>query len=332
MSLQAIEGQKVQSADKNAHQRKIDVASEGMIFDTLQKTQYTKPIDSTVRELATNAVDSIKERDIAREILSEEAKVEDYYLEREGDKYKHSKFDKSYYDLSRFSNEPNVKLIYRSCRNGTGYVDQFVIEDEGVGIGMPRLEGYFDLGFSSKRNTKALLGAFGLGNKVALSTGVDYYIMESRHNGIYHAFKCFSRHIDSLVPRFNDVGMNPVTEFSSGAKAHHELQDGNNFTRITVPTKRFNKDKFIHAVKSQLLYFPNIDFVVEHYETAEDIIAGNCLYTEDITFKALVEHSSTNIVISNNRIYNKPHVIIVRDTNDTQTTGVCYGQHGRSIK
>lgn len=332
MSLQAIEGQKVQSANKNAHTRKIDVASEGMIFDTLQKTQYTKPIESTVRELATNAVDSIKEREIARDILTGKSKVEDYYLEREGDKYKHSKFDKSYYDLSRFSNEPNVKLIYRACSNGNGYVDQFVVEDAGVGIGMPRLEGYFDLGYSSKRNTKALLGAFGLGNKVALSTNVDYYIMETRHNGRYYSFKCFSRHIESLVPKFNATGTNPETQFSSGAVVNYEEQDGPNFTRITVPTKRFNKDKFVHAVKSQLLYFPNIDFRVEHYTDAEALEEGKIIYTEDIQFKATVEHTSENIIISNNRIYNKPHVIIVRDTNSEETTGVCYGQHGRSIK
>jgi len=146
MSLQATDSEVIKSANKNAHHRKIDVASEGMIFDTLQKSQYTKPIESTVRELATNAIDSLREKEIARQILSGEAKEEDFFIERQGDKYKHSKFDRSYFDLKYFSEDKDANLIYKSCETGTGYIDEFIVEDKGVGIGMPRLEGYFDLG------------------------------------------------------------------------------------------------------------------------------------------------------------------------------------------
>ena len=78
--------------------KKINKGAEKMVFDILQSTQYSMPIQSTVRELVTNACDSQREKEVAIEILNGEKKVEDYYIERHGAQYEDSNFDKSYYE------------------------------------------------------------------------------------------------------------------------------------------------------------------------------------------------------------------------------------------
>ena len=168
--------------------KRINKGAEKMVFDILQATQYSTPISSTVRELTTNACDSQREKEIAIEILKGEAKIEDYYIERHGDQYEDSNFDPSYYSLKQFNTEENsVKLIYEKHK-GVGYCDKFRVIDYGVGIGDRRIEGVLELGYSTKRNTAENFGAFGLGAKVALSTGVDFYTIETVHNG--KRFKC----------------------------------------------------------------------------------------------------------------------------------------------
>ena len=77
--------------------KRINKGAEKMVFDILQSTQYSMPIQSTVRELVTNACDSQREKEIARQIILGEKKVEDYYIERHGDQYEDSNFDISYY-------------------------------------------------------------------------------------------------------------------------------------------------------------------------------------------------------------------------------------------
>lgn len=328
MSLQEIEGKQIETFG-DSHQRSINHGSIGLIYETLQKSQYTKPIESTIRELATNAVDSQREKEIALQIIKGEAKPEDFFIEREGSKYEDSKFNIDYYNRQFLDEDNNnVEIIYKSAPNGSGYIDQLIVRDHGVGIGMPRLEGYFDLGYSSKRNTKALLGAFGLGNKVALSTGVDFYTIVTAHNGKLFKFNCYNRDIQSVLGRYNmsaGTERNSV-EFSSGFKAYYDEYSGKNFTEIIVPCKRFNKDKFIQAVKSQLLYFKEIHFSVRDYVTQDLGSEDPADYREKkIHFQANVLYKSDNIVISDNQTYGKPHIIIVRDTNAQDATGVCYG-------
>ena len=55
--------------------KKINKGAEKMVFDILQSTQYSTPIPSTVRELATNGADAQREKEIAIEILSGKAKL-----------------------------------------------------------------------------------------------------------------------------------------------------------------------------------------------------------------------------------------------------------------
>ena len=190
MAIQEIEVSK-KGSDTTGFKREIDEGAMGLVLDTIQITQYTKPEESTVRELTANAVDSQREKEIAISILSGESTPEEHFIEREGAKYKDSNWDASYYDLSHLdASKTKVELIYEQ-NEGLGHCDRFIVRDYGVGLGKERLEGYFSIGYSTKRNSKGSLGAFGFGNKVALSTRCDYYTVTTVHNGKKFKFNCF---------------------------------------------------------------------------------------------------------------------------------------------
>ncbi len=158
-------------------QKEFAPESIDMMMDLVQKFQYSSPVKSTIRELASNAVDAIKERDVAKEILSGKAKVSDYYVESTSKLTEGSSFNQSYYDSKWLSNDPNVRIIYEE--RGTEK-DVLRIIDNGVGLGGKRLEKYFQLGYSSKRTSSWALGKFGIGGKAALSTGEPYYILKTK--------------------------------------------------------------------------------------------------------------------------------------------------------
>ena len=125
MAIQEVEVSKHGSS--SGFKREINAGAMGLVLDTIQITQYTKPEESTVRELTANAVDSQREKEIAIKILSGEAKVSDYFIEREGVKYEDSNWDPSYYDLKHLDkSKTDVELEYIEGE-GTGYCDQFII-------------------------------------------------------------------------------------------------------------------------------------------------------------------------------------------------------------
>jgi len=144
MAIQDIEEKQVQGTA--GVKRGINAAAEGMVMDIVQAQQYSKPIESTVRELAANAVDSQSEKERAIEIISGEAKASDYFIEREGDLYKDSNWNPDYYNLDHLNTEDNrVELIYKEGEGG-GRADTFIVKDYGVGIGQGRLEGVLQIG------------------------------------------------------------------------------------------------------------------------------------------------------------------------------------------
>lgn len=315
MAIQEIEVSK-RGNQASGFKREIDEGAMGLVMDTIQITQYIKPEESTVRELASNAVDSQREKEIALAILSGEKKVEDYYISREGAKYKDSNFDPTYYNPDHLNADKNhVDLIYKE-NTGTGFCDRFIVRDYGVGLGGARLEGYFRIGFSSKRNSISSLGAFGFGNKVALSTRCEYYTTTTVYNGMKFKFNCFSYKMDSLVPKFNmeTEEENGFITFSDGTKVYYEKTDEKNYTEIEIPVKRHNRHKYTQAVKSQLLYFKNVKFT--------RISENEFEYDEE--FQAEVLFESDNLIVSNNYQFSKPHIIITKGEGDDQV-GVCYG-------
>lgn len=155
MAIIDIERSKVEGS--KGMERTIDKSAEKLILDTIQITQYMYPEASTVRELTSNAVDSVVEKRKAIEILTGKKKVEDYFITRNDEKYKDSNFDPSYYNLAHLDPNDTVSLNYYEGE-GMGWCDKFVIRDPGVGLGDARLFGYLKIGFSTKRNSTSMLG------------------------------------------------------------------------------------------------------------------------------------------------------------------------------
>jgi len=295
--------------------KKINKGAEKMVFDILQSTQYSTPIPSTVRELATNGADAQREKEMAIEILTGKAKVEDYYIERYGDQYADSNFDISYYNLNHLDAENNTVQITYKENEGTGYCDVVSIHDHGVGIGERRLEGVLELGYSTKRNTAENFGAFGLGAKVALSTGVDFYTIETVHNGKRFKMNCYNYKTDFIVPAFNpEAGKtNPHVVLSDGTKVHYVPTDAKNQTIVSFGVKKHNRRDYRDAIEEQLMYMPNIRFK----RIAED---G---YEREENIHPKVMHNSDNLIISDTYLFSKPHIVLTKDVG--APTGVNYG-------
>ena len=295
--------------------KKINKGAEKMVFDILQSTQYSTPIPSTVRELATNGADAQREKEMAIEILTGKAKQEDYYIERHGDQYSDSNFDISYYNLNHLDTENNDIIITYKENEGTSYCDVVTIQDHGVGIGARRLEGVLELGYSTKRNTAENFGAFGLGAKVALSTGVDFYTIETVHNGKRFKMNCYNYKTDFIVPAFNpQAGItNPHIVLSDGTKVHYVPTDAMNGTTVSFGVKKHNRRDYRDAVEEQLMYMPNIRFV----RVAED---G---YKREENIHPEIMHNSDNLIISDTYMFSKPHIVLTKDVG--APTGVNYG-------
>ena len=298
--------------------KKINKGAERMVFDILQSTQYSMPIQSTIRELVTNACDSQREKEVALEILSGKKEVKDYYIERHGAQYEDSNFDPSYYHINKFNREvDHIDLTY-TMNEGVGYCDVFQVTDYGVGIGGRRLEGILELGYSTKRNTSENFGAFGLGAKAALSTGVDFYTIETVYNGKKFKCNCYNYKTDFIIPAFNvKTGQpNRYITFSDGSKVYYEETDSKNQTTISFGVKKHNRSKFEEAVEEQLLYFSNVKFKIVD-ATEEEVTE------REVRFQAEIIHNSKNLIVSDSYYFNKPHIVLVKDSN--ATTGINYG-------
>jgi hypothetical protein len=164
-----IDSNQTVSSNISGFDKKIHRSATTMMLDNMQSHMYQKPIESAVRECVSNAIDSVKEKNLAKQILKGEAKVEDHYISRDSvkdkvvsedsDIYEDSEFNKDYYDLKWLNVSDTVTLTYTT--NEQNKRDQFTITDPGVGLGGNRLEGFFNLGYSSKRLNTNELGGFG---------------------------------------------------------------------------------------------------------------------------------------------------------------------------
>jgi hypothetical protein len=120
------------------------------------------------------------------------------------------------------------------------------------------------------------------------------------------------------VPKFNLIKgeENPHIVLTNGEIVYYEETTEKNYTAISTPIKKANRHKVTDAVKSKLLYFENVSFKYT-YENGG---------TTDIGFKANKMYESENIIVSDNRIYSKPQILIVKDAKRKKhTDGVCYG-------
>jgi len=140
--------------------KEIDEAGVSLLLDTVQIYIYQYPIKSSTRESVSNAIDSITERNIAKILLKDPSRITNYYVEKEGDIYKDSRFDPSYYNSKFLSSDDTVYITYNRT-GSTELRDKITIRDNGVGLGEKRLEGYMKISYSSKRLSTKTLGTFG---------------------------------------------------------------------------------------------------------------------------------------------------------------------------
>jgi hypothetical protein len=305
--------QEVTTEISGGFSKEIDAGAQGMIFDNLQRFQYQYPIKSTIREIVSNGLDSIREKNVAVSILTGKAKVEDHFVEREGAVFKDSRFDPNYYSLNFLSTEDTVEIIYQD--GGEMGKDMLVIRDHGVGLGGDRLKGYFNLGYSSKRLNKFALGKFGLGAKSPLSTGAPFYTVVSRFNGMEFCFNIYNHKVESIVPQYdlekmieNPTFTWPATFTEEGIKTsnevtvHYKRTAEKNMLEIRLHTKKHHKQQYIDAVTSQLLYFTNVKLYTQNTSGDNQL--------KEIPIKAQIMFEDDLIVLSNNSPYNKPHLIL----------------------
>lgn len=309
MSIKTI-GQETRSTSLGL-EKKINDGAKKLVIDILQATQYSTPIPSTIRELVTNACDSQREKEIAISILTGKSKVEDYFITRDGEEYEDSNFNPEYYDLDWLSDESDVIIEYHEDDEGTGYCDTVKVIDYGVGIGKRRLEGMLELGYSTKRNTSENFGAFGLGSKVALSTGVPFYTIETHYNGRMFKLNCHPYKTDFIINKFEADGS---IELSNGTKAYYKNTISKNKTIVSFGVKRHNRSLFVDSVNQQLTYFSNVKFVSYFH-------GSNYPYDRAISREPLL--NTKTMIISDGAYYSRPHIVLVKNAGDE--IGINYG-------
>ena len=294
--------------------KEIEGSAISLVLQNLQQDQYQYPIKSFIREIASNSVDAIEEKKIARSILTGKSKVEDHYSSLESDITKDSKFDPEYYDLNYLSDEDTIIIKYVNVDRSVSNRDKIIIEDTGVGLGGNRLRGFFRPAFSTKRLNKSALGKWGIGSKSGLATGVESYQIVSRHNGREYKFDIYNDRFYSTTPRFSESGENPCEVWK--AKRYTEdggTEDFDNLIYYTLTDKPNgltvimdvknpirNKNKFFDAVKSQLTYFNYVRFIEQYSSGVEN----------EIFFKTKVLYQDEHLIIPEENYYSVPHLVL----------------------
>ena len=290
---------------ENTIKKRIHAGSESIMFSVLQSTQYMYPYKSAVREIVSNCIDSVNEKNSSLKILSGELEVSDLYIEKEGDEFKESSFDASYYDPKWLSKDDTIIIEYIEMDTPTR--DRIKFIDNGVGLGGSRLINMTSLGFSSKRLNIKQIGAFGLGSKSLLSTGVDYYTMTSRYNGRIYSFDIYQDHVVSTVPKFNDDGsINPIEVFKDGAgndiEVYYQNTEMLNSVTIEAEVKRHRQQDYVNGIKSQLGFVDNIEFRTKVGQEDNYPIVSN--------IKNNVVYSTDNLIVGETDYFAVPQIIL----------------------
>ena len=291
--------------------KSIDKDSENIALDILQRGIYAYPEKSTVRELASNAYDAILERDIAKGILNGELKVEDHFdmTEREDGAFNASGWDPNYFDPHWLSDDPYIYINYEEGKIN----DTLRIKDHGVGLGEERLIGYFQLAFSTKRQSKSALGRWGLGNKSPLSLGIDSFTVINTYNGRRFKFEVYLADVQSATPKFSNGKRNESIMLTIPQKQedgsmvdkdfefYFEETDQKNSLEIIVPLKKHMKDKILQAVREQLMYIPNVKFYIQELGQ---------LYPQEENINPKVLFRDKSIIISESKVLDRPHILL----------------------
>lgn len=282
--------------------KEIDEGAWGLVFQALQR-EYSFPIPSFIRESVSNGLDAVKEREIARDIIKNGSPITEHYRDQQDGKLlKDSEFDRDYYNFEHLGDSRKVVVEYTEGSPR----DKVRILDQGVGLGKERLKGFFKLGFSTKRNLKAVIGKWGMGAKAGLSTGMDYFIMTTNYNGYKTSFMIFDHDYDPITPEcqtgFTDVWNVTLDNGSTReTPVHWEPTYEPNGVIIELEVKKHNKEAFIDATKNQFQYFGGaVQLVVKDLDGNTDI--------NDLDSTPLYE--SNNLLIPEYSTYNAPHILV----------------------
>lgn len=299
---------------QNVLKKTIHEGSESIMFSVLQETQYMYPIKSSVREIVSNSLDSVNERNNSLKIMNGEIKEEDLFIVKEGTEFKESKFDASYYDPKWLSKDNEIIIRYTENESETRDKIEFI--DHGVGLGGDRLIKYFSLGFSTKRLSKNQLGSFGLGAKSLLATGVEYYTVISRYNGREYQFDVYKDHVMPSISKFEEDGTeNKLETFYNDYKTYYRETKKLNCVIVEAEVKRHRKADYIGAIENQLGYIENITLYVKdklyaNYDTKRSI-ANNILF------------STNKILVGESDYYAKPQILLT--PGDDSPIKISYG-------
>lgn len=292
--------------------KRIDPVAMMMLIDGQQSKQYKEPENSAVREVVSNCIDAVSEKNKALKILRGEAKPSDFYVRRSDDLAKDSNFFIDYYSLEHLDEGNDIVRVSHKY-NSTG-MDILSFTDYGVGIGFvkhpdtgkTRLEGVLEIGYSTKRNTNTELGKWGIGAKSPLAIGSESgYLMKTVHNGKKFVIRVFDYTYISLIGKFNSEGKtNPHVVFYEGTEdatnIYYEETSEKNHTEITVETMPSQRTLFINAAKNQLQYFDNIEFSIVDEQNQKSIIP--------IAVEKLYE--GKYFIVPKNSNFTRPHIVL----------------------
>lgn len=296
--------------------KEFDEDSFSIMLDIVQKDIYSFPPESAVRESFSNAYDAVKEKKIALSILNRETKVEDHFETDDRIETKASIFDEGYYNKEYLDESDNKVRITYTVNEEDGK-DIIAFRDFGVGLGGERLKGYMRPGYSSKRLSKDMLGKYGLGSKSALSTNIEYYVLESWYNGYYTKFMIYDKYYKCIISEKgaakteyiigykemlveNEEGEEEIERVEVKEPIYWENTTYKNGVRLSFNVKAHNKNKFIDAVKKQLMYFG--DHLI--FEIIEDGVSY------EPSFKATILHETELFIVSKNSYFSVPHILI----------------------
>ena len=289
--------------------KEFDKDSNGLLLDIVQKDIYVKAIESSVRENFSNLFDAVKEKLIALSIIQGESKIEDHFVEDDRDEAKSSKFDIDYYNaLHLAAMENKVKITYTiGDEEGKDYIS---FEDYGVGLSGERLVGYMKPGYSSKRLSIEMLGKYGLGSKSALANNIPFYVMETWYNGLYTKFMIYDDYYKCITPDENVSSITYIHGFREidgiKTKATENVRwlntDRKNGVKVTFEVKKHNRERFMSAVKLQLMYFKK-DLIFK--------VINDALKTESFPdFAADILYETDLFLVSSNSLITVPHILI----------------------
>jgi hypothetical protein len=238
--------------------KEIDDGAFELMLQAIQEDIYSYPIKSFVREAISNGLDANVEKNNYHAIRNGDP-VDKYYRPlQDGKLLKDSEFEPEYYTDKWLSVNDTVAVQY--LKPGGTRRHKIIITDYGVGLGGSRLQGFFKIGYSTKRNLKNVFGKWGSGAKAGLATGADYFLMRTNYNGWTTAFMIFKTDYEGITPQHPDgkseswkvktINGDEMTKSIYWQPTHEK-----NGVTIELEVKPHNEKAFCSAVTDQFEHF-----------------------------------------------------------------------------